>query len=195
MNSYDPNRPPDQLPYGQQSYGQQPPYGQPPYGQPPYGQQPYAQPKRGSSILKIILIVGGLLVLLCAAGGYFIFNKGKAELQSSIEVVDQFMQAGKNNDPTAGMRFFAQAARDQGVTENDIATFFAQNPQLFEGYQSVELDLSKGFNFNANAANGTRAEINGKVAYSQGPEGTFYAELIKEDGTWKLMFINVKRGS
>ena len=75
-----PQQPPFGQPFQQPQYGQpfqQPQYGQPqqpPFGQPPYGQPPiYTQPqpqKRNLRWLWITLgVVGGILVLGCAACG------------------------------------------------------------------------------------------------------------------------------
>ncbi len=197
--SYDPNQ---QQPYGQQPQygGQQPPpqYGgqQPPpqYGGPPqyppqpqYGGYP-PQPKRRSP-LKIILIIAGVLLVLCVAGFVGIFVWGKGEIDGAKASVDKMMQAGKNNDPAAGFALFSQIAIDQGTTQEDVAAFF-DNRQLFDGYESIE--LGNNFSVNASSDTGTIASMSGNVNYAGG-SGTFTATLSKENGTWKIVRIDINR--
>jgi hypothetical protein len=205
MGQNDPYGQPQQP--GQQPYGQQPgqqPYGQPqqPYGQqpvqpPPYGQPGYgggypaAPPPRKSKLMRNILIGVGVLILLCGIGGFFLFQAGKTEINAIQKTLDSFMVAGKNNDPTGASSFIAQAAKDQGiVSDEDIANLVTQRA-LFDDYQSI--DSSSSINVSTSTSTGTTARVTGNVKYASAPNGTYEAELIKENDQWKLTFINIQR--
>ena len=192
-----PQQPVPPPPYGQPqpSYGQQPAYGQqpvqPPYGQPGYGGYQSGPPPRKSKLLRNILIGVGVLVLLCGVGGYFLFQFGKNELTAMQQPINLFMLAAKNNDANSASAQIAQSAKDaELVTDADIANLLNERV-LFDDYRSVEFGNS--VSINSDAANGTTASLAGKVKYASGPDGTYTAELIKENGVWKLSAIDIKR--
>jgi hypothetical protein len=150
----DPNQPPQQPPYGQQPpfqpgqptsygqqppfqpeqqpYGQQPPYGAPPqqYGTPPqvpYGQPPYGAPpqKKSRKTLWIVLsIIGGILVLGCAACGLITF--GVVKLGTQV--------AG----PTLAMTEYYQALKTQNYAQ--AYTYLDSGSLTVQG-QTVTPDL------------------------------------------------------
>jgi flagellar basal body-associated protein FliL len=72
------------------------------------GQQPYgAPPKKKGGALKVVLIVLGVFLLLCIAGGIFAFVKGKDKVEdvvaaSKISVVEPAQLGGRDKvtDPT-----------------------------------------------------------------------------------------------
>ena len=198
MGQNDPYGQPGQ--YGQQPQGGQPQYGQPPQGGPQYGQQPQyglppggyppVAPPRKSNVLRNILIVVGLLVLACGAGGYFLFNKGKAEIQAAQQTVTGFMNSGKSNNSGAAWDLVAQSAKDAGdITQEQLVGLFEQRV-LFEDFQSIDSDRS----ISINSTNGvTTASVAGNVTYSSAPTGTYEADLIKENGQWRIITIHIKR--
>jgi hypothetical protein len=74
--------------FGQPGYGQQPAFGQPGYGQQPGFAPQYGapgQPPKKSSALKIVLIILGVLVLLCAIGGGIVAFVAKDKIGDAIE--------------------------------------------------------------------------------------------------------------
>jgi hypothetical protein len=74
--------------FGQPGYGQQPGFGQPGYGQQPGFAPQYGapgQPPKKSSALKIVLIILGVLVLLCAVGGTIVGLVAKDKISDLIE--------------------------------------------------------------------------------------------------------------
>ncbi len=200
-------------PYGQPQYGQQPQQpGQPPYGQQPvqpppqqFGQpqQPYGQPGYGggyppappprkSNLMRNILIGVGVLILLCGIGGFFLFQTGKNELEGIQKTIDSFMVAGRNNDSAAASSHVAQSAKNAGVvSDEDIDNLITTQRTLFDDYQSI--DTSSGISLNTSTSTGTNAKVSGTVTYASAPNGTYEAELIKENDVWKLTFINIKR--
>jgi len=142
-------------------------------------------------MLRNILIGVGALVLLCGIGGYFLFQFGKGEAEATQKTVDSFMVAGRNNDAATASSYVAQSAKDQGiVTDAQIETLLTERV-LFDDYQSVDFPTS--FNVKTATGTGTTASISGNVKYASGPNGTYEAELIKENDQWKLTFINIKR--
>jgi hypothetical protein len=96
--------------YGPPSYGQQPEYGQQPGfpGQQPGMPPPYgAPPRKKSSALKIILIVGGVIAVLCIGGGVVAFFAAKDKVSDVVDatrtrVVEPATLGGrpKVTDPT-----------------------------------------------------------------------------------------------
>ncbi len=198
-------------PYGQPQYGQQQPgqpqggqqpvqpppqqYGQPqqPYGQPGYGGgYPPAPPPRKSNLMRNILIGVGVLILLCGIGGFVAFQFGKGEIEAIQKTVESFMVAGRNNDSAAAASYIAQSAKNAGVvSDEDIDNLITTQRALFDGYQSI--DTSSSINVSSDTTNGTTAKISGTVTYASAPNGTYQAELIKENDVWKLTFINIKR--
>ncbi len=186
--------------YGQPQGGQQPvqppqQYGQPqqPYGQPGYagGGYPPAPPPRKSKLMRNILIGVALLVVVCGAGGFYIFQLGKGELDAIQKTIDSFMVAGRNDDAATAASYIAQSSKDaELVSDADIASLVARR-DLFDGYQSIGTGTS--FSVNSSTSNGTTAKVSGNVTYASAPNGTYDAELIKENDVWKLTFINIKR--
>lgn len=197
----DPNQ--QQNPYGQQPQGQYPPpqgqypppQGQypPPQGQypPPYGQQQFGAyappPKKKGGLLKLILIIGALLVVGCAGAFFFLFNAARSAQAESEKVVTQFMQAGVSENVSGGANLTAPSYIDGDAVEG----LFSQRA-LFEGFQSITTD-SDSVSYNSDTTNGTVFSFKGKVAYSDDPQGTFDAQLVKEGDAWKIRYINVQR--
>ena len=183
-----PGEPQGQQPYGQQQPGQQP-YGQQPYGQQPYGQAPYVQPPKKRSGLKIVLAIGALLLVLCIGGAAAVFMFAKGELDDATAVVDRFMVAGENNNPSAGFAEFSAFARSQNVTEDDVAALYTTNANLFQGYESVTLN-----NFQANTTNGrTIADVTGVLNYDNGDTGVVEVEFSSDNEEWKINRIDITR--
>jgi hypothetical protein len=142
-------------------------------------------------VLWIVLGVLGGLCLICAGGGYFLFNKGKAV----------FDEAGKFGDES----FRAVAANwDLGEFQKRAAPEIEKDngkdaiPNLIQRL-STQLGPLKGSfeshvtNFNAKTNNGvsyTTADWNADATFEKGP-GHVTMELISRDGNWQILKFNV----
>jgi hypothetical protein len=100
------------------------------------------------------------------------------------------MRAGAHNDSPSAPALFAQVARDQGVTQESIATLFATRRDMFDGYRAVQQTTF----FVQAGTQGTTATLEGTVSYSGRPDRPFAATLRKADGQWKLVSIRFPEG-
>ena len=138
----------------------------------------------GSAVVLLVLCVGGVVV------GARLFQGFQHETDSTLAVVDQFMRAGAHNDPASALVLFAQLARDQGVTQQSIATLFTTRRDTFDGYSAVQQTTF----FIQSGTQGTTAALEGTVAYEGHPDRPFAATLRKADGQWKLVSIRFPEG-
>jgi hypothetical protein len=155
-------------------------------------------PAKSRRTLWIILgSVSGILVLCIVLAALLI---GRSILSISTEqaavtpVIDRFMHAMTQHDAQAAYRLFSSRAQRQTPLA-DISTLLdGPNYVLFDGYQSVTVDttnLTSSINTNPDVPQGSVATVSGTVAYTGGVTGSFRATLEKEDGDWRLFFINV----
>ncbi len=160
---------------------------------PPYP-QPAPAPQKGGAgkyILLgvgcfLLLIVGGIIALV-AIGGFAAFSVGKQAVGDTKPVVESFIRTGVQNDAQAGHQIFAKQVQDE-VTVSKIEALFEQR-SLFEGYQSLDNQ-----SFNIATKNGqSTCHLEGTINYSQPPSGTYKADLVQENGSWRLYNINLKR--
>jgi len=161
---------------------------------------PDANPPRTKSrrTLWIILAsVSGVLVLCIVLTALLI---GRSILSISTEqaaitpVIDRFMQAMTQHDAQAAYRLFSTRAQRQTPIADLTTLLEGPNYVLFDGYQSVTIDatnLTSAVNTNPDVAQGSVANVNGTVSYTGGVSGSFRATLEKEDGDWRLFYINV----
>ena len=157
------------------------------------------QPRRTSRRTLFIILgsfagVSVLCVLLIA------LTIGRAVLSISTEqtaitpVLDRFMQTMTQRDANTAYRLFSSRAQRQTPIADLSKLLDGPNYVLFDGYQSISIDSTKITNAittNADEPQGTVANVSGKVAYTGGVTGNFRATLEKENGDWRLFFINV----
>jgi hypothetical protein len=109
-------------------------------------------------------------------------------------VIDQFMRAMVQRDADGAFRIFSTRAQRQTALADLTDMVEGPNYVLFEGYQSVTIDntnISTVMNTNPDIPQGTVATVTGTVTYTGDVKGEVRATLEKEEGTWRLFFINV----
>jgi len=129
-----------------------------------------------------------------------VFVIGRTLLSVSTEqtaitpVIDRFMHAMTQHDSQTAYRLFSSRAQRQTPLADLAKLTNEPNYVLFDGYQSVTIDtanLTSAINTNPDVPQGSVASVNGTVNYTGGVTGSFRATLEKEDGDWRLFFINV----
>lgn len=136
--------------------------------------------------VAIIVLTIALCCGLFVFGGWRLFTGVMGETQAIEQVIKQFMDAGRRNDPDAALALFADSAQSV-VSRNDLERLFA-NRQLFREVSSVSLH---SFNIKSDVE-GTTAEIAGQLNYADGSTQAFSARLQKENDQWRLIRINFR---
>ena len=175
--------------YGGQQYSNQPndqQYQQPPGQYPPGG---YQQPKKSRRGCWIALGIVGLLVVLCVGGTFALGYWGLSQVEGVQAVVDDFMEAGKNNDPDAALALFSDTAISQGTNVEQIQELFNERG-LFEDYESTSFQNT---NFSSNTEEGTVLRLAGPINYASGADGEYEASLEQEGDQWKIVRIDLRR--
>jgi len=161
---------------------------------------PDPTPARAKSRRTLWIILGsvvGVLVLCIVIAALVI---GRTILSVSTEqtaitpVIDRFMRAMTQHDAQAAYQLFSSRAQRQTPLADLTTLLEGPNYTLFDGYQSVTIDttnLTSAINTNPDVPQGSVAMVNGTVTYAGGVTGSFRATLEKEDGEWRLFFINV----
>ena len=163
---------------------------------PPYPAPPQPAPQKSKAGLYIflglgcflLLVVGGIIGLV-ALGGFAAFTVGSQAVGDTKPVVEGFMRAGVQNDAQSGHQYFADQVKEE-VTVTKVEALFERR-SLFEGYQSLN---NQSFNIETKNGN-TVCHLSGTISYSQPPSGVYKADLVKENGSWKLYNINLDRKS
>ncbi|GAC1424301.1 MAG: hypothetical protein PVS3B3_10950 [Ktedonobacteraceae bacterium] len=171
-------------PYGQLQYGQpQPQYGQPQYGQPPIYAQPQPQ-KRSLRWLWITLgVIGGIVVLGCAAcgiAGVFGVNF-VAQAVGPAVVSGQYYAAMSQQDYTKAYSYLDTSSisvQGQAVTQQA----YAQAAQIVDTTQGkVTKSSSTGFNVTNDTATVTMSITRARAAYD------VHLQLKKIGNDWKIV--------
>jgi hypothetical protein len=168
--TYPPPGGPPPPPFGRPQYGQ-PPYGQPQYGQPYYGPTP-PKSRRG---LKIGLLVGGILLLLCCGGlgvgGFALYKIGT----SPEAVADQWLDAVQTRHFPAAYDLLCATERRR-LTPTEFSG-------LFDGDNALESYEIRGLGTTGDR----RSEVRVRVTLAGGAAPKNGAlVLVRESGGWKL---------
>jgi hypothetical protein len=165
----------DQPPHGQPPFGQ-PQYGQPQYGQPQYGQPYYGPtPPKSRRGLKIGLIVGGIVLLLCCGGlgvGAFALYKVGTSPEAAA---GQWLEAVQTRDFPAAYDLLCAAQR-QRLTPTEFAG-------QFDGDNAVKSYEIQGLGRTGDGRSDVRVRIT--LAGSTAPKDGAVV-LLKESGGWKV---------
>jgi hypothetical protein len=151
--------------------GGQPPYGQPPYGQPYYG-SPAPRSRRG---LKIGLIVGGIVLLLCCGGlgvGGFVLYKVGTSPEAAAE---QWLAGVKKHDFAAAYDLLCASERRRLTPAEFRALFDGQNALV--GYELA----------GPGTTTDTRSEVRVRITLANGrapKDGALV--LVRESDGWKV---------
>ena len=194
-SGYDPYAPsPYGLPPGTQ-YGapqgqqgpQMPPYGPPSYGMPPAQQfMPPPQKKNSLTWLWITLgIIGGVLVLGCAACGIFFYNVGKqaTNIVGPAFTVGEYYQYLKQGDYSKAYTFVDPNASytvgGQAVTVSDEQSF-AQAAQSVDSANGTITSIQAG----TNTTDTTHMTM---TITRNGSPYDVHLTLQQENGSWKII--------
>jgi hypothetical protein len=159
-----------------------------------------AHPPRTKSRRTLWIILGSLsgLFVLCIVLAALVIGRNilsiSTEQASITPVIDRFMHAMTQHDAQAAYRLFSSRAQRQTPLADLSTLLDGPNSVLFDGYQSVTIDstnLTSAVNTNPDVPQGSVATVNGTVTYAGSVTGSFRATLEKEDGDWRLFFINV----
>lgn len=166
-----------------------PPFYGAPVPPPAYMPPPARRPNRlpwiiAGVVLLLFLCVGGSVAVVSMVSAFQGLEK---ENQATLALIEQFMQAGEQNDPQAGYALFAPG---YNVTLDNISTLYQTRRDLFDGYQAVH-----GGDYRiTTTSSGTYANIGGTVSYSKHANAPFTATLVKVNGHWALTSMQFQEG-
>jgi hypothetical protein len=161
---------------------------------------PDAQPPRAKSRRTLWIILGSVsgIFLLCIVLAVVVIARNilsvSTEQAAITPIIDRFMHAMTQHDAQAAYQLFSSRAQRQTPLADLSTLLDGPNYVLFDGYQSVTVDttnLTSAVNTNPDVPQGSVATVNGTVTYAGSVTGSFRATLEKEDGDWRLFFINV----
>jgi hypothetical protein len=109
-----------------------------------------------------------------------------SEMERIALVMDQVMAAGKARDARAIYALFPTETQST-VPLSDVESLIrGSNYAAFAEYRELSITA-----INLTWAGTTTAEVSGSIAYDDGYTGDFTAELVKEDGGWRLQGFNI----
>jgi hypothetical protein len=158
-------------------------------------EQPPSQAPAKRGINKGILVAGGLAlgglatIFICVTAVIvWGVNQGAADKAGMLAVTDQFMRAGKDNDPDTALTYFAPAGLDTPIPSREKIVQLFSNRNLFDTYQKV---VYAG-KFHITTSSGS---IDGHIHYDSGPVGFFSAKYAKDGNGWLLVDITIQRSA
>jgi hypothetical protein len=135
-------------------------------------------------VLLLLACISLSLLLVNVVG---VFTNLDKENKATLALLEQFMEAGEQNNPQAGYALFSAGA---GVTLNNISTLYQTRRDLFDGYEAVH-----GGNYRINTFNGTTsASIAGRISYKKRADAPFTASLVRVNGHWELVSMQFQEG-
>ena len=146
------------------------------------------------------MLGGSIAATLCVCIAIAVFSIGQSiagisrEQTAITPVIQQFMKAMEQRDTTTAYRLFSSRAQRQTPLRDVETLAEGDNYILFEGYEDATISdtsVTSSVNTNADVPQGTVANVNGTITYTDGIQGSFRATLEKENNEWKLFFINI----
>jgi hypothetical protein len=136
------------------------------------------------------LVLGGLFfaAITVAAAYLYMFPPGIMNPRAAALVLHDFMLAGVRNDVTGGnVSFSADAIRRNSSAQ--VTQLFARR-ELFEDYTGLSVEAFAPVESPA----GSRATVAALTVYSLEPAaGSIRAELVEENGAWRIESIDILR--
>ncbi len=155
-------------------------------------------PKKSNKNLWIIAGITLAFICICSIICLVLFGTsvGKVMVERApVEaVLDTFMKDMEAKDVESAYSLFSPRVQRQIPIDDVQEMIEGNNYVLFEGYQSLSvqnLNLTAAVNTNPDLPQGTVANVNGFIQYSDGVTGNFTATLEKVDGKWMIHFINI----
>jgi hypothetical protein len=138
-------------------------------------------------LIAVAVVIG--LIAACAGGVAYFFLDAASEVDDIEAVVEEFLVATSNGDPAAAYSLFSSEAR-AGLS---LATF---QSQLRGNGSYTQFAALKRRGWNKSFATGrpTLFSYDGEIAYRDGTKGNVHAELVSEQGSWKIRFIQATGG-
>lgn len=133
----------------------------------------------GASItaLAIVVCVIGLGII-----GIRLIQQAQREADAIVQVVQQFIEAGRRNDPATGIMLFTTDNSGNKVSEADIKQLFVQRSEVFTNVVDVRRE---GFHI-YQGTHGISATLKGTITYRDQPVRHYTAQLRQIDGVWRL---------
>ena len=146
------------------------------------------KPKKKSRLKKILLIIGGLVIIAVILLGFLLFKgvKDAPEVQSKVT---SFMQ-----NVSSGNYQSAYDLTSKEFKESTSMDEFTRAMSLFKAqYTEFQSQEQVGFHVEANAGQPTLYEYSAIVNYTDGDNGELIAILVKEDDDYKILSIEERR--
>jgi flagellar basal body-associated protein FliL len=147
---------------------------------------PVETPKPKSKWKKILLIIGIIFLIGVAGLGYLLFQGVKDAPQVSAQV-SSFMQFVSTGDFSDAYSLTSSQFKNS-LSQQDFNSAMISFKAQYSGFQSQK---QTGFSVEANAGQPTLYKYTGAITYDNGDEGMVTANLVKEDGGWKILYIKV----
>ena len=101
-------------------------------------------------------------------------------------IVREFMELGNSGNSEEAVMLFAEP----DVVRLEVENLFTRGRHLFTGFADVE---AFGFEYNKVFAGSETLELEGRILFSAGEDGMFYAGLVKLEGRWRIDSISIDR--
>ena len=157
-------------------------------------QPAYLQPEKPKSKWKKILLILGLIFLLGVGLTGFLILQGFKDAPEVKQKVTIFLQDVSNNDLDGA--YSLTSSEFQKATPRED---FTKTMNLFKAqYSGFKEQNQTGFIIEANTLKPNLYQYSGEITYDDGDKGRLNATLIKENGDYKIHYINIvidiKRG-
>lgn len=146
-------------------------------------------------------LIGGIglgSICLLSAICVFVFVRAGMTLTDEQEVIakeiDQFMKIMVERDTDSAYKMFSTFAPERFSISAIEEMIAGSNYSLFDGYKKIgigRLNIGNYITTSSDEPSGVIANINGRITYKDGFEGSFTATLQKENERWKLISINI----
>lgn len=152
--------------------------------------QQTAAPKKTRRNFVLLAGLVGIVILFGFACCPFVYDFAASfpqEMNATIQVLDEYMKAMADRDAPRAFAVVAKSS-EPPIALNDLESLLRGNNYiLFKGYRDLALT---GFNLTQTGAD-KYAEVEGNVLYEGNFVGEFSANVIKENGDWKIQTIKV----
>ncbi len=153
----------------------------------------------GTAVQRWLSVIGTAAGLLIVIGMIASLVECRPAIGEGEQVVHQLMAAGKAKDAEAYLSLISDTILTEEVEEGvdmrkKTVTTFSRYGYLFNEYQGLE---STGGNYQANFSTAGLEQIlqiEGRLRYVQGAQGSFQAELVNRGRGWAIDYLYLKRG-
>jgi hypothetical protein len=149
--------------------------------------QTYSEPEKKKNIWKIILLtIVGVIVVGVAILGFLIFQ-GIQDAPEIEKTVTEFLVNVSTSNLEAAYKLTSEDFK-KSTPREDFATMLTQFEAQYSGFQDQS---QTGFYVRADAGKPTFYDYTGTVTYTDGDSGEVTATLLKENGEWKILGIEI----